>query len=212
MGLTPAELMTVITATNVGSVEYVWHSARSRMTARERQLVEEVRTNLRNRAAAFQETEAPPPPWGKFLPTWPNKQPLSAADLMWLDRLPRDPAEVTEDQAKELAKISARVEPNTGDARLVETIFGPVRARFQTQATEGAVARQQLVAPPSPPSNAVAVLAEAIARTEAPAGLDEHGAYAFGNARASQLVNEGLARRDAAHEARLASIEARGMA
>lgn len=212
MALTPQELLTVLSAKSVGTVEGVRHRALRRMTPQERQLIDDVRANLQAARAAWSDAEAPAPPWGKLLPHSPRREPLTASDLMWLDRLPRDPAEVTEDQAKELAQLASRVEPRSSDARLVSSIFEPVRERYQSRTTEALVSRQQKLAPPPPPGYGLTLLAEAIARSEAPAGVGEESAMAFGRARAKEQLDEALARRDAEQGARLASIEARGVA
>lgn len=210
MGLTAEELLTVLSAKGVGTVEGVRHRALKRMTPREKQLVDDVRANLRAAKDAWLGATAPVPPWGKFLPSSPRREPLTASDLMWLERLPRDPAEVTEDQAKELANLAARVEPRSSDARLVQSIFEPVRERYQARTTEALVGRQQKLAPPRPPDYGLTLLAEAIARDEAPAGCGEEVALAFGVAQAKEKLDGALARRDAEQESRLAAIEARG--
>jgi hypothetical protein len=65
-------------------------------------------------------------PWFDVAPPRERGQ-LSAADVAWIERLPTDPSKVTDHDARELARLSLQVEGHVDGARLVASVFGPVR-------------------------------------------------------------------------------------
>ncbi len=59
---------------------------------------------------------------------------LGAADIMWLGRLPADPAQVSAADAKRLAELSLAVVPGSSDQVLLDSVFKPVRAHHERKA------------------------------------------------------------------------------
>lgn len=128
---------------------------------------------------------------------------LSPADLAWLDRLPRDPAEMTYDDAVAVAAMHASLSSMTSpsDKRLVESVYRPV-AELHDAAQAGTVLAQASAPLPPVPSSALPALTDAVA-AEAPALTPEESV-----ARASRLLGDALAARQAARDAKLAQAEA----
>jgi len=90
---------------------------------------------------------------------------LSASDLAWINRLPSDPAQVSHDDAIQLAGLAAGltgVQSNPSDARLISSVWSPVREIHDANAARAALAAAQ-TSPPPVPSSAVRALADAIA-------------------------------------------------
>jgi hypothetical protein len=56
-----------------------------------------------------------------------ERLPLSPADIAWLDRLPKEPTEISAEYLRIVAAMAGRA-ASDGDRRLLETILGPVRA------------------------------------------------------------------------------------
>jgi hypothetical protein len=56
-----------------------------------------------------------------------QRVPLSPADIAWLDRLPKEPTEISSEDLRTLTTMAGRA-ASDGDRRLLETILGPVRA------------------------------------------------------------------------------------
>jgi hypothetical protein len=56
-----------------------------------------------------------------------ERTPLSPADIAWLDRLPREPTEISAEDLRTITAMAGRA-ASDGDRRLLETILGPVRA------------------------------------------------------------------------------------
>lgn len=92
---------------------------------------------------------------------------LSAADVAWLSRLPQ-PDQVTLDDARELAKLAAQVTPGGSDARLVNSIWAPVKTRHDLAKARHDLAQAQTPEPEFSHGAARAALADAIA-AEVPA-------------------------------------------
>src|SRR4051794_31683887 len=92
-----------------------------------------------------------------------NAEPLSPAELAWLQRLPSDPAAVTFDDATALAGMAERLSPSTqpADARLVHDIWQPIADLHDRRLLKGTVA---IASRPLPqvPSGALDALVEAV--------------------------------------------------
>lgn len=54
-------------------------------------------------------------------------QGLTSADVAWLDRLPRDPAAVSDEDAAALAALDARITAGGSDRRLLDAVWRPVK-------------------------------------------------------------------------------------
>jgi hypothetical protein len=61
------------------------------------------------------------------VPASVERLPLSPADIAWLDRLPKNPAEISPEDLRTLTTMAGRA-ASDGDRRLLETILGPIRA------------------------------------------------------------------------------------
>ena len=94
--------------------------------------------------------------------------PLSPSDVAWLNRLPSDPAQVSHGDATQLAGLSTSLAgtKHVSDARLVESVYAPVRELHDGAAAQAALTAAQRPAPPVP-SSALQALTDAIA-TEVP--------------------------------------------
>lgn len=126
----------------------------------------------------------------------PNtKTVLGPTDLAWLERLPADPAQITFQDATELAQLAANISKfdDRSDARLIEAIYAPVRDIHDRRAAETALQAAQQPLPPTP-SSAVGALAAAIGRETS--GLT---ATEIIN-RASDILLEDRKKREAARE------------
>lgn len=90
--------------------------------------------------------------------------PLSPSDLAWIGRLPTDPGKMPYDDAAALAGLSASLAgtPHASDARLVESVYAPVRELHDAAAARAALTAAQRPAPPVP-SSALQALTDAIA-------------------------------------------------
>lgn len=73
---------------------------------------------------------------------------LSPIELAWLDRLPRDPAAVTFEDAERLAALSGQISAmrNPQSALLIETVWAPVKALHDNRVAQAklALAKQPL--------------------------------------------------------------------
>lgn len=132
-----------------------------------------------------------------------NDEELSPVELVWLQRLPRDPKEVTFEEAARLASLAASI--NTlkapSSARLVESVWEPVKALHDKRVAEAQLerARQPL---PSIPDGALDAVTELLARDHP--GVSE-GALQF---QAQELMAEFHATRQHDHERAVADSEA----
>lgn len=127
---------------------------------------------------------------------------LQPADLAWLQLLPSDPAQVTYADAMHLATLMRDSAPRTGDRRLLDAVWLPVKAVHDLKAAETELTNARL-ALSTVPSTAVNTLAEAVSR-EAPQ-LDDAEAVT----RASRLLREALDGRSAERDARIATAQAK---
>ena len=121
---------------------------------------------------------------------------LTPADLMWLDRLPRDPAQVSFNDARRLASMEAGLRDGrapASDRRLLASIWEPVRSVHDRKAAEVALrnAQQPL---PQVPSGALDALVDAIS-AELPELHDDEVVL-----RASRMLHEALDNRSRSRE------------
>lgn len=126
---------------------------------------------------------------------------LEPADIVWMQRLPTDPAQVTYADAVQLASLMQLTKPNTADRRLAESIWRPVKHVHDLKAAEVELenARRPL---PDVPSTALGALAEAV-RAEVPQLTDDEVV-----GRASNMLREALDGRTAERDQRIAAAEA----
>ncbi len=61
-----------------------------------------------------------------------ERVPLSPADLAWIDRLPKNPTEISPEDLRTLTDLAGRA-ASPGDRRLLETILGPIREHYNRQ-------------------------------------------------------------------------------
>ena len=129
---------------------------------------------------------------------------VSAVDIAWLQRLPHDPAQVTFDDAVQLAQLSGAVSKlrQPSEHRLLWSMWAPVKAIHDRKATEAALAQAQQPLPPVP-SSALGALADAIA-AEVPELRDDEVL-----SRAHSDLNAALERRAAARAKRVADAQRR---
>ncbi len=94
--------------------------------------------------------------------------PLTPSDVAWLSRVPSDAAQVSHGDAVALAGLSTSLAgtQHASDARLVESVYAPVRELHDGNAARVALTAAQRPAPPVP-SSALQALTDAIA-TEVP--------------------------------------------
>ncbi|GAB6983525.1 hypothetical protein [Nocardioides pyridinolyticus] len=77
---------------------------------------------------------------------------LSAVELAWLDRLPRDPAQVRFEDAQRLAALAASISPMKApqSARLIESAWAPVKALHDRRVAEAELKQAQRPLPRLP--------------------------------------------------------------
>jgi len=163
VGAEPSGLM-------AGKVAYLRHSLQTRMGGRtgpdsHHQFLGDVAEQCANvnpnpKAASYQHPADDP----RVRAAKPSDG-LSASDLAWINRLPSDPAQVSHDDAIQLAGLAAGltgVQSNPSDARLISSVWSPVREIHDANAARAALAAAQ-TSPPPVPSSAVRALADAIA-------------------------------------------------
>jgi hypothetical protein len=86
-----------------------------------------------------------------------QRRPLGPADFMWLQRLDRDPAKVSDAEARELFKMRLETELGSSEARLIESMFAPVEALHEGRvdaANRAALAKVAAFPVPAIPSRA----------------------------------------------------------
>ena len=129
-------------------------------------------------------------------------RPLSAGDLAWLDRLPTDPAQVSDSDAQALARLSRQVQPGSADQRLVDAVWQPVRARHDQLAREHDLAPARTVVSP-PEAELHAALADALTDETETAALNERAR----SLHARELLDQAL---DSRAQAQAADLDAIG--
>lgn len=121
----------------------------------------------------------------------PTPQELSAADLVWLQRLPLNPAEIKHDDASRLAGLAAASDAMTPSSRaLVESIWQPIKYAHDLREAKHQYERASKPAPTIPRS-ALGALIDALAL--------EHPDWpeAAVKAHAAALLRDAVADRDA---------------
>lgn len=100
---------------------------------------------------------------------------LEPADLVWLQRVSSDPAQVSYEDAKTLARLAAETTLGSPDGRLVRSVYEPVRRLHATRAAEVAAQNLRNTRSPIIPSEpgAVTVVADAILRERPQVTADE---------------------------------------
>ncbi len=139
----------------------------------------------------------------------PAKRPgdgsLQPSEIAWLQRIPADPAQVPFADAQQLAALSATLSPltNRADARLVESVYAPVRDYHDRNAAKADLANAVAI-PVSPvPSSALPALARAIG-TEHP-GLSDDEVMG----RANEAVRAAAVHRRTSRDAAIDSAQTR---
>lgn len=88
---------------------------------------------------------------------------LTASDVAWLERLPRDPTAVSYSDARVLTGMVGQVEAGSSDARLLQSIWAPIRQFHARRAAEAELENtRNRIAPVIPESVAAGLLARAI--------------------------------------------------
>ena len=132
-----------------------------------------------------------------------SDKPLSPADLAWLQRLPRDPAAITWEDARDVAKLAQSIGKftNPSDARLVHSIWEPLRVLHDRRLAQAELkaAEQPL---PKVPSSAVGALATALQ-----AELPQHSADEV-MTRTERMLNDLLSEREANRAGRISAAKA----
>lgn len=128
--------------------------------------------------------------------------PLPAADIAWLERLPRDPAQITHEDARELAAMALRVKPASGDARLVRSIWAGVDRLHSKRAAEVELRNLQAATPPRLPRDAASRVIGAVL-AEAPQLTTEEALT-----RADRLLQDAVTAREAQRVDRIAEAKA----
>jgi len=128
---------------------------------------------------------------------------LTPADLAWINRLPNDPAQVPFTDAVSLAGLASGVSAfkHPSDARLVESVWQPVKEIHDANAARVALDQAQTPVP-NVPSSALSALTDAIA-AEVPQ-LDSTEAVA----RAGAQLRDTLDKRTAARDSKVADAKA----
>ncbi|MCU1612777.1 MAG: hypothetical protein JWO98_317 [Frankiales bacterium] len=137
---------------------------------------------------------------------------LSPSDLMWLQRLPQDPAQVPFQDAGTVAAMAHGLAINLpmghSDRRLIDSVWQPIKSFHDKRAADAALGNARQPLPPIPAS-ALPALADAVA-AEVPQLNDSEVL-----ARASELLRQALEERGAARaqaiqkaEAELAKLDA----
>jgi hypothetical protein len=132
---------------------------------------------------------------------------LSDSDRIWLSRLPSDPSAVTFDDAEALAGLVASVGAmkHPGDARLLASIWSPVKTIHDRRHAAETVATAR--APLSPlPDGCVAALAAIVATEVTGLSADEV------TARAGEMLRAAVEGRDQERAQVVARAEQRAMA
>ncbi len=140
----------------------------------------------------------------------PSEAGLSGSDVAWLNRLPADPAKVSHGDAVQLAGLAAGSAGLAGglpgsqaasDARLISSVWSPVREIHDANAARVALTAAQRPAPPVP-SSALQALTDAIA-TEVPTLQPAEALN-----RAGTQLREALDKRNAAREQKVLDARA----
>jgi hypothetical protein len=128
---------------------------------------------------------------------------LTPAELVWLQRLPVDPTQITHDEASRLAAMYSSISGMNAESskQLVASIWLPVKAVHDQLVAADDLKRARQPLPPTPPT-AVDAVAEAL-RYEHP---DWHPSALAPTA--SELISNVLSGREQEHQRRLAAAQA----
>lgn len=126
---------------------------------------------------------------------------LTAGDLAWLDQLPRDPAQVSDDDAAALARLARQVALGSSDDRIVQAAWTPVRQLHDARAREHDLGHARSVVT-LPEAELQAALADALADETETAPLNERTR----SLHARELLDQALDTRAQAHDADLDAI------
>lgn len=126
---------------------------------------------------------------------------LGGADLVWLQRLPSDPAEVTFADAVTLASLAGHVETRTADRRLLDAVWEPVKLVHDLRQAEADLTAATARVVPRADQSADAVNAVADAVLEQTPNLTRGEATGRAAALLSEIAGRLLADRDAAIDA-----------
>jgi len=128
---------------------------------------------------------------------------LPPADLAWINRLPTDPTQVSYDDAVHLAALAAAAVTlkDRSAARLVQSVWAPVKELYDAAAAEVTLRNAQLPTPPVP-SSVLPALADAIAAENPTLEPDE----AVG--RAGAQLRDALDQRNTARESKVLDARA----
>ena len=135
-------------------------------------------------------TLKPPAPFGAAA-----RDKLDPADLVWLQRLPADPAQVTFDDAVQLATLVRSVKAGTPDRRLLDSVWKPIKAVHDRRAAETLIRNATRPMPRDP--DPYSALVDTI-RDEIPA-LTEHEALV----RASKIHRDAISAREGELQAKV---------
>lgn len=122
---------------------------------------------------------------------------LTPSDLVWLQRLPQNPADISFADATTLAAMAkglAQHQPaGSSDRRLIDSIWRPVRKHYDVQVADAAV-RNTEQRPPEIPSSALQALVDAL-RVELPPEFSDAEVVS----RASETLSGALEERSVDH-------------
>lgn len=120
-------------------------------------------------------------------------QPLEPGDLVWLQRLPSDPAKISDEDAAYIATLAREARPGSSDARLLKSILDPIRRHHDKRQAQVELRNHDATKPRPTPRNARAVLAAAVLRETN--DLDDDEAHTRARRMIDQVTAEVTAKR-----------------
>lgn len=144
-------------------------SKTSLMTERQRAFMREIYG--RHEEQKHRRAPVHPGSAGRRFSTARNRKPgpLTEVELMWLNRLPSDPTQVTFDDAAQLATIAdsiSRDGKHPDHAMLIESVWGPIREHHDALVARHEVERLE-ASPPRVPDSTLGALSDSL-REEVP--------------------------------------------
>lgn len=94
----------------------------------------------------------------------PRTDPLSPADIAWLQRLPSNPEEISYADARLLSSMAAGMKRSSSDGRLVWSVYEPVRRLHQGRDAHAQLERVRKATPLTVPAGLQELLVQAILR------------------------------------------------
>lgn len=165
--------------------------------------LDELLEHPRPRAERYAHPTMTPRSSGRLRGGTGERQPLEPGDLVWLQRLPGDPAKISNDDAAYIATLAQEARPGSSDERLLRSILDPIQ-RFHDKRQAQVELHNLDAAKPRPvPRNARAVLAAAVLRETNDLSGDE------ARARAGRMIEEATAAATAERERQRAQVQAR---